>query len=652
MQGTPLRIFLLLTSFASAEVQHRALNDGNLVLEDVPEIPARLVADLRQYQNVRSAGFLDWTLDGRSLFISTRFGEVSQIHLVERPGAVRQQLTFFKEPVRGAHRRPEHPDLLFGMDKGGNEFTQLFLFDPQTATRRLLTDGKSKNSGARWSRDGTLLAYQSTRRNGGSNDVWLMSPEDPAGTELILEAPDGTSWSPSGFSEDKKTLIIQQYVSAVLSRVHLLDLESGERRIFAGKEEHPGRNAGAAFDRAGDGLFYLTDAAGEFLQLAHRPLAGDGDPTIITKEIPWDVSSYTLSDDRTRGAFVTNEDGLSRLYLFDPADLSHRAVEGLPVGMLGGLAFSPDGTRLAMTMNTAKTSSDVFVLALDAAPLGHGQLTRWTFSEVGGLDTRTFRAPRLVRYPTFDKVDGKPRTIPAFVYTPKGKGPHPVIISIHGGPEGQFRPGFSSRTQLWIDKLGAAVISPNVRGSAGYGKNFLGLDNGFKREDSVKDIGALLDWIATRPDLDENRVAVVGGSYGGYMVLASAVHYSERLKAAIDIVGISNFVTFLENTQDYRRDLRRVEYGDERDPAMRAHLEKISPLNNVSKIKIPLFVVQGQNDPRVPVTEAEQVVKAVRAQGQPVWYMNALNEGHGYRKNENRDIYSQAVVLFLREHLR
>jgi dipeptidyl aminopeptidase/acylaminoacyl peptidase len=204
---------------------------------------------------------------------------------------------------------------------------------------------------------------------------------------------------------------------------------------------------------------------------------------------------------------------------------------------------------------------------------------------------------------------------------------------------------------MWLDKLGVAVVIPNVRGSSGYGKSYQSLDNGFRREDSVRDIGAVLDWIATRTDLDEERVAVFGGSYGGYMVLASAVHYSDKLKAAVDIVGISNFVTFLENTQDYRRDLRRVEYGDERDPAMRAYLEQISPLHNVEKIAFPMLIVQGENDPRVPVTESKQIVEALRRQGQTVWFMNALNEGHGYREKENRDIYQQVTVLFLKEHL-
>ena len=333
------------------------------------------------------------------------------------------------------------------------------------------------------------------------------------------------------------------------------------------------------------------------------------------------------------------------------ASREYKPVDSIPTGLVGGMEFSPDGTKLGMTLNTSQTPSDSFVLNLGEGALEYGELTRWTYSEVGGLDTGTFVQPELIAYPTFDSNSGGPESIPAWVYKPEGEGPFPVIIAIHGGPESQSRPVFSSTYQMWLQKLGAAVIRPNVRGSDGYGKHYMSLDNGFKREDSVKDIGALLDWIKTQPDLDETRVAVFGGSYGGYMVLASSVHYSDRLKAAVDIVGISNFVTFLENTQDYRRDLRRAEYGDERDPDMRRHLEAISPLNHVDKIRIPMFVVQGQNDPRVPVSEAVQIVAALREQGLPVWYMNALNEGHGYRKKENRDVYQQATMMFLREHL-
>lgn len=335
----------------------------------------------------------------------------------------------------------------------------------------------------------------------------------------------------------------------------------------------------------------------------------------------------------------------------DVKNQAYEKVNGLPLGVFGGYEFNQGGDKLAITINTAQTPSDVYVIDLKNDPLKSGDLTRWTYSEVGGLNTNHFAVPEMISYPTFDQVNGQARQIPAFIYKPKTPGPHPVVISIHGGPEGQARPTFSSTYQMWVDELGVAVVVPNVRGSDGYGKSYLQMDNGFKREDSVKDIGALLTWIDKQDDLDSGRVAVYGGSYGGYMVLASSVYYSDRLKAAVNIVGISNFVTFLENTQDYRRDLRRAEYGDERSPEMRKFLNNISPLNNVSKINVPMFVVQGENDPRVPVTEADQIVKALEEKQQTVWYMNALNEGHGYRKKENRDIYQQAVILFFQKYL-
>ena len=270
---------------------------------------------------------------------------------------------------------------------------------------------------------------------------------------------------------------------------------------------------------------------------------------------------------------------------------------------------------------------------------------------MGGLDTSDFTEPRLVHYPTFDFVDERPRMVPAFSYEPEGDGPHPVIIRVHGGPESQYRPAFSARTQMWVAELGVAVIAPTIRGSSGYDTDYLAMDNGYLREDAVRDIGALLDWIADQPKLDENRVAIYGASYGGYLVLASAVHYSDRLRAGVDVVGISNFVTFLENTEDYRRPFRRFEYGDERDPEMRAFLERISPLNNVDRIDTPLLVVQGRNDPRVPASESEQIVAALRERGRPVWYIEALNEGHGYDRQENRNVYEQAAILFFQKYL-
>ena len=648
----PLLLILLIVAVgdATAQVERRTANEGNLVMEGVPEIPADWAERLNRYQNVRSASFADWQPEGRGIYIATRFAEVNQIHRVDQAGGARHQLTFLPEPVGSINRQHDGPLLTFTMDAGGSELDQIFLFDPARSEHRMLSDGESRNGVVAWSHDGNRIAYQSTRRNGRSNDIWVMAVAAPQEARLVLEAPDGAWWGPAEFSPDDTRLLVQQYTSVADSAIHELDLDSGELRRLVGDPEAPSANLAGGYDAAGTGFYFTTDASGEFTVLAHA--RNDGSKvTPITADIPWDVDSFAISRDGRRAAFEVNENGLSRLYLLDPASHRYRAVDGIPPGLLGGLTFSPDGRRLAMTLNSARTPSDSFVLGLGDSPLVAGELERWTWSEVGGLDTSQFVEPRLISYPTFDQVDGRPRQIPAYLYLPPGEGPFPVVVAIHGGPESQYRPSFSSTFQFWLNELGIAVIAPNVRGSAGYGKSYLTLDNAMRREDSVRDIGALLDWIGQQPQLDTDRVAVYGGSYGGYMVLASAVHYSDRLKAAVDVVGISNFVTFLENTEDYRRDLRRVEYGDERDPAMRAHLEKISPLNSVDRIQIPLFVIQGQNDPRVPVTEAEQMVAALRERNQPVWYMNALNEGHGYARKENRDIYLQAVGLFLREFL-
>lgn len=643
---------LLITTLAhaaptQAEVDRRLANSGNVVLEDVPEIPADIREALIRYQNTRSAGLAGWSADGESIFISTRFAEVNQLHRVDRPGGARHQLTWFDEPIGGVARRPGHSTLAFLMDEGGSEFAQIYLFDPATASQQMISDGKSRNQGLRWSNDGRYLAFTSTRRDGRSNDIWLFDFASTASEpRLVLEAADGSAWGAADFSPDGTRLLVQQYISINDARVHVLDLESGALSLLAGGGDSPSANFAQAFSADGSAVFFGTDAGSEFTQLARIELDEPRTRTILTPEIDWSVQGLALNHRRDSGVFSVNEGGINRLYRFDPASGSHNRIESIPEGLIGGLEFSPDDSMLGLVVNNARSPSDVYVL-----DWADGALQRWTYSEVGGLDPEGFAMPELIDYPTFDAVDGQPRRIPAFVYRPEGAGPHPVIISIHGGPESQARPGFSSTYQLWIDHLGAAVIVPNVRGSSGYGKSYLKLDNGMLREDSVKDIGALLDWIATQPDLDASRVAVYGGSYGGYMVLASAVHYSDRLKAAVDIVGISSFVTFLENTQDYRRDLRRPEYGDERDPEMRAHLEKISPLNHVEKIRVPMFVVQGNNDPRVPVTEAEQMVAALRAQGSPVWYMNALNEGHGFRKKENRDLFAEATILFLERYL-
>jgi len=636
--------FLGVISALSSQ-ESRTENNGNLILEDIPAIPNSIKEDLSKFQNVRSAAFRGFNNQNEGLFISTRFGNVSQLHLVKSPGAARNQITYFQEPIGSVAIHPTQSSIAFTMDRGGSEYSQIYLLDTKSASTQMLTDGVSRNGGPLWSNSGDRIAFQSTKRNGSSNDVWVMSIDDPQNTKLILESPDGSWWGAVDWTENDDKVLIQNYISIANSKAYIVDLNTQKKTLLLGKKDAPSVNSALAFDKDDKGIFFITNQYGEFNQLAYYNIA-TSEVTVISKEISWDVDGFSISEDSKKAAFVVNENGYSSLYLLNPKSFAFKKVTTLPIGLIGSMQFSKDNRSLGLTLNTYQSPSDTYVLDLQYSSLRYGKLTRWTYSEVGGLDTSKFVEPELIHYESFDG-----RKIPAFIYSKKTGSPQPVIISIHGGPEGQARPSFSSTYQLWMSNLGAAVITPNVRGSDGYGKEYLSLDNGFKREDSVKDIGALLDWIKTQPHLDSNRVAVYGGSYGGYMVLASAVYYSDRLKAAVDIVGISNFVTFLKNTKDYRRDLRRVEYGDERDPDMEAFLQNISPNNNVDQIQVPMFVVQGENDPRVPVTEAEQVVKSLRNNGKKVWYMNALNEGHGYRKKENRDIYQQAVILFLKENL-
>jgi dipeptidyl aminopeptidase/acylaminoacyl peptidase len=622
---------------AAAEVER--VTRGNLTIEGIPEIPPELQQRMRRYQFARGASFEGWTPDGR-ITISTRFGNTNQLHVVAEPMGARRQITFFDEPVNGGSWSPTgaRKGVAYVRDSGGDENFQLEYLDPAAADPVRLTDGRGRAGTGVWSPDGTTYAFQWTARTGVASDVYIDDPLDRKAPELVFEAPT-VGWNAVDWSPDGKSLLLVHFVSVNESYLWTYDLATREKREIEPAKVKAAR--GGLFSRDGKGLYITSDLGSEVRTLRYVDLAS-GKVTPLTDHLKWEIEDVALSKDGRYLAYVANQDGASHLGVMDLAQKADLVPPELPFGVIGSFAFDPDSKRLAFGMQAPDSPSDVWVWTL-----ADGKLARWTESEIGPIDARTLVTPALVRYPTFDKVDGKPREIPAWVYKPAGPGPHPVLVNIHGGPEGQSRPTFSTNVQQWAVELGYAVILPNVRGSSGYGKTYVALDNGMKREDSVKDIGALLDWIGTQPDLDPKRVVVSGGSYGGYMVLASMTHYNDRLRGAIDVVGISNFVTFLESTAEYRRDLRRPEYGDERDPKMREFLQKISPLSNVSKINKPMLIVQGQNDPRVPVTESEQMVAKIRANGGEVWYLVGLNEGHGFAKRDNIDYYQWAVALFL-----
>lgn len=617
---------------------------SNLVVEGVPAIPATIAVDVKRYTESRSAGFGGWHPQRLEMLVSTRFGNTAQIHQVAAPLGMRRQMTFFDEPVGSGGFDPlEGNYFLFSRDSGGNEFSQLYRYDFADGRVTPLTDGgRSQNGFGVWSPDYRLRLYSSTRRNGADRDIYVMDPRDPKSTDRLVLQVSGGGWGAQDWSPDGRILIVGEYISVNESHLWFVDFATGEKREFTPRAEKGVAYSGADYSADGKGVIYSCDRDSEFTRLFFHDLT-TGKTKVVTEGFKGDVSGVTLSRDRRRGVFLVSEDGIDRAFLLDMATLTYRPIAGLPAAQLGGGSWHRDNRNVAFTISSARSAGDVYSLDADT-----GQLTRWTESELGGLVASTLIEPALVKWKSFDGLE-----ISGFLYRPAASftGRRPVIINIHGGPEGQSGPVFIGRNNYLLNEFGVAILYPNVRGSTGFGKTFVALDNGPKREDSVKDIGALLDWIAQQPDLDASRVMVTGGSYGGYMTLACAVHYSDRVRCALDVVGISNFITFLTNTESYRRDLRRVEYGDERDPAMRAIFERISPLNQAQKIKIPMFIVQGANDPRVPRTEAVQMAERIRANGGPVWYLEAKDEGHGFRKKTNVDFQFYATVMFIREFL-
>ncbi|HKX57404.1 MAG TPA: hypothetical protein VJN01_14940, partial [Xanthomonadales bacterium] len=374
---------LLASPDSATTVQSRTLNNGQLILEDVPEIPASLVARLQQYQEVRSAQFVDWAEDGKGMLILTRFGELNQVHRVDFQGGARHQLTYFTEPMSEVLRQRKGSKIALTMDRGGSEFDQIFLFDPDTASSRMVSDGSSRNARLVWDKQGQRLAFQSTRRNGRSNDIWMMDIDRPESARPVLEAEDNHWWGPVDFTADGKSLLVQHMIGATDSRIYLMDLQSGELRLLAGSAEFPSANRAATLDRDDSGYFFISNARGLAAELAWQSFEPGALPEYITTSIRWDVIEFALSEDGKRGAFTTNEDGISRLYLFNVRTRKYALVNNLPMGVIYGLEFHPDNRRLAMTLSTAKTPSDVFVMQMGRSPLDAESLLRWTFSEVG-----------------------------------------------------------------------------------------------------------------------------------------------------------------------------------------------------------------------------------------------------------------------------
>jgi dipeptidyl aminopeptidase/acylaminoacyl peptidase len=627
---------------ATAAAQY-VLPGDNMTLDGIPPIPEAIADGAGRYGQYRSASFAEWHPERLEMLVKTRFGNTSQVHRLVGPRAIREQLTFFAEPVGATSAYvadgPNGDFFTFVRDVGGGEFYQLYRHDIAEGRTTLLTDGTKRHGAGVMSDLNGLLAYTrwDADEKGAFTQIRVIDPRSPE-SDRLLGTLRGGGWRPVDWSPDGESILLIERISINDGRVWSIDADTGELiSLLPSGGGEPVAHDDAVFSKDGKGLYVVSDADSEFRRLLYVDLSTLGQ-SVLSGERDWDVNSFDVSKDGKRLAYTVNEAGTSALVVLDVETDGSTRVQDLPHGVMGSVNWHSDNEHLAFSLSTSNMPGDVFVLNVSS-----NEIVRWTQSETGGIDTTALREPELIKWNSFDGLE-----ISAFLYKPPEHftGKRPVIVYIHGGPEGQSRPGYPGRWNYFLNELGAAIIYPNVRGSAGFGKTYLKLDNGMRREDTYKDIGTLLDWVATRDGLDSERVMIYGGSYGGHMALAVATRYSDRIACTVNRYGLSNLRTFLENTQGYRRDLRRPEYGDERIPAMREWMDRTAPMTLVRNIRKPMLVQQGANDPRVPQSESDQIVASLKEVETPVWYLVFDDEGHGFRKQGNADFAFYTVVMF------
>jgi dipeptidyl aminopeptidase/acylaminoacyl peptidase len=619
-----------------------AIVRGNLILDGVPEqsaLTADQIAKLDAYLSARQARPQGFTGKGQVL-IATRFGDVDELHLVDQALGFRRQMTFTREPVLAGAFSPDpnRNAFFYAADSSSDGNSRLYYQRVGEATPRRLTDGKSVAGGALWSSSGREIAFSVIAPDTGSCEIDIIDPDSGAPPRPAAgnECADVLDWS----ADDRK-LLLRRHTSAYEESLFILDLGTGQKREIE-PSASKGVIAGAKFSRDGTGVYFISNRDGDFARLRYVNLF-TAEKLEISGRGDVDVEQFALSRDGHYMAYVANEGGAAKLNLLDLRAHQDLVPPRLPApGALDSLSFDADGKRLLFALTAAGQPRDAYVLDVAA-----NRLEPWTASETGPLDRAKFVAPRLTQFPTFDRMDGKPRQLPLYVYEPAGPGAHPVLIVLHDGPDARFEPTFDPFIQYVVNELGFTVLAPNVRGSSGYGKSFGALARGALREDAIKDVGALLVWLALDSRFDKTHVIVSGAGYGGYMALAALVNYGERLRGAVALAPITDFIAYVSGTAPGSRDAARAEYGDEREPEGRIFLRRISPLSNAERITRPVLLAHGNNDRGVPVAQSDQLVNRLRARNQTVWYLKATDEAGSFARWQNREAYYRAFAEFL-----
>jgi dipeptidyl aminopeptidase/acylaminoacyl peptidase len=625
-----------------------AAQEGRLTLpprleaQGIPPVPLSLVRQVRRYLGAYGMPLAGWHPEKRELWLKA-FGSTAWVSRLEAPGATPKiWIHLLADGVYDFYFQPQLKQLLYNRDVNGDEAFQLYRYDLATKVSTPLSTGKSRNTEFVWSRAGEQVAFSFAPAQGIGVSLALVNPFDPE-SQRVLVASTGHYLKAYDWSPDDKYLVYGEFLSITQSKLWLVEVANGQRRLLRGEQANElGYYSGPRFRPDGQGLYFITDAGADVRYLAYLNLA-TGQFQKVTPPVPWELDEYALAPDGKTIALAFNQAGLTSLQMLDVHTGKLRIIESAPRGVLEGLRWHPNARELAFNVKATHAPNDVYSYEVET-----GQSVCWSKSVMGELDAVQLAPPELIQWKSFDG-----RTITGFIARPPAsfKGKRPVIIDLHGGPAEQYRPEYGYEDNYYSNELGVVKIYPNVRGSKGFGKAFQQLDDGARRADAVKDVGALLDWIKTQPDLDAERVLVQGGSYGGFLALATAVQYSARLRGVIADAAVANLATFVSHTEGWRRDVQRLEFGDEREPHMRALMERTAPLNNLQKITIPLLVIHGKNDPRHPASEAATLVQAARQRKLPVWYLLAQDEGHDFVKPANRNYKIYTKILFVKEYL-
>jgi Tol biopolymer transport system component/dienelactone hydrolase len=613
--------------------------DGTLVLDGIPPLDASLAARVGRYEAWRQAAFLDWLPDG-SMLVATRFGAQSQVHRVVSPLGMRQQLTFGAGSVLAARAPHSGNGFVFVRETGGHP--QLFYYPyagNAAGAARQLTQGNYLHGSPVWSHDGKRIAFYGTDRTGINDDIYVVDISAGTRPQLAIAGSSG-SWRPLDWSQDDRKLLLLNTVSPQKSALFVADVATGALTPVAVPES---RIIAAKFAPDGVGFDLLADAQSDFEQLLYyNPITHA--IRRVSADVPWDVESFAISSGGHYVAYVVNDDGQSQLTVLDTLRNLQLKPPGLDDGRIENPRFDDAGQELAFSYESARSPRDVYVY-----DVAHGTVRRWTHSEIGPIDPASLATAQLVHYPTWDRLGMSRRTLSAYVYLPRGSAPCPVLIALPGGPDlhAQSRPGWNPFLQFVVNDLGYAVITPDVRGSSGYGKAFRALDGGKRRDDAVRDVGALLVWIGLQPGLDSHRVAMMGHGYGGFLALASLAMYGDHLQGAIDVAGISSLVDFVDHSPAAERAQRVAELGDVQDTDMRAFLDRISPLDNVALIHRPVLIVQGIDAPGSRAADSQQLVWRLRSEGNQAWFLSASDAGNDFTTPADRQAYLETAAQFL-----